>query len=66
MSIKKLLEKIFSRPAVVGFLWMRGYRYPNTSVTEIDPHSGKETLLSKITRWQNRLRDPNKLMKPDA
>lgn len=66
MEMRKLLEKLFSRPAVVGFLWMRGYRYPNTSVTEINPHTGKETLLSLITRSQNRLRDPNELIKPDA
>lgn len=59
----KLAEKIFGKAAVTGLRYMLGYRYPNTSVTEIDRSTGRETLLSLLERSQNRLRDPNDMIR---
>lgn len=57
--MRKLCELIFGKAAVVGVRSMLGLDRPIHFEIEIDPATGRETLLSKITRAQLRLKqDP--------
>jgi hypothetical protein len=54
--MRHVAELLFGKAAVVGLLSMLGYPRPIKIEIEIDPATGRETLLSKITRAQNRLK----------
>lgn len=54
--MRRFCERLFGKAAVVGFLSMIGHGRPVETEIEIDPATGRETLLSLITRKQNELR----------
>lgn len=49
---RRLSERLFGKAAVVGFLSTFGSRRPLDCGVEIDPATGRETLLSLLTRRQ--------------
>jgi hypothetical protein len=54
--MRHALELIFGKAAVTGALSLLGHPRPIDNEVEIDPNTGRETLLSIITRKQNELR----------
>jgi hypothetical protein len=53
--MRRIAELLFGKAAVVGALSMIGHPRPIRIEIEIDPYTGRETLLSLITRRQNML-----------
>ena len=47
--MRHFLERLLGKATVVGFLSMFGHPRPIETKVEIDPHTGRETLLSMIT-----------------
>lgn len=54
--MRHVCERIFGKATVVGLLSMLGSDRPIAYEIEIDPATGRETLLSLITRKQNELK----------
>lgn len=55
--MKRFLELLFGKAAIVGVKTMFGKADDSPGPTiEIDPYTGRETLLSKIRRRQHALK----------